>query len=167
MRGQPESARKYGQRAVSLLENSISQRSNSDESLLLLGEAYFRVGSIYAVLLHDHSSGVDWYDKACELLQDHRLLATTRHNTEIGEWFVSMGVSYWELRDREKALAVTELGTKLIERAIQGNEFMQELLKIPYRNLAHMYEQMGDKQRAKSFIDRTTSRDQESSSKTR
>ena len=167
VRGQPESARKYGQHAVKLLENSISQRSNSDESLLLLGEAYFRVGSIYAVLLHDHSSGVDWYDKACELLQDRRLLATTRRNAEIGEWFVSMGVSYWELRDREKALAVTELGTKLIEQAVQGNDLMQDLLKIPYKNLAHMYEQMGDRQRAKSFIDRITSRGQKSSSKTR
>ena len=167
MRGQPESARKYGHRAVRLLENSISQRSNSDESLLLLGEAYFRVGSIYAVLLHDHSSGVDWYDKACDVLQDHRLLATTRHNAEIGEWFVSMGVSYWELRDRERALVVTELGTKLIERAVQGNDFMQDLLEIPYRNLAHMYEQMGDKQRAKSYTDRTTSREPESRSKTR
>ena len=76
----------------------------------------------------------------------------------MGEWFVSIGVSYWENRDRSRAIEVTQFGVRLLEDAVQSENVPQDSLEIPYSNLAHMYQQIGDDERAKEFNNLTTQR---------
>ena len=154
-RGQTESARKYGQHAITLLESAGSHRQQSGDHTLLLGEAYFRMGSIFAVLIKDHKTAINWYNKSFELLKKPRPVTNYSNTVEMGEWFVSMGVSYWENRDRERAIQVTEHGVQLIEQAVElVSTLPEDSLEIPYSNLSHMYEQIGDDVQAQKYADR-------------
>ena len=69
----------------------------------------------------------------------------------MGEWFVSIGVSFWETRDRSRAIDVTQFGVRLLEEAVESETVPRNSLEIPYSNLAHMYQQIGDDERAKEF----------------
>ena len=150
-RGQANSAKKYGWQAVKLLESTAASRGESPEHALLLGEAYFRLGSVYAVLLEDHATAITWYEKATKLLEKPRPAIRPYQNGQMGEWFVSIGVSYWETRDRSRSIELTQFGVRLMEDAVKSENVPQNLLEIPYSNLAHMYQQIGDDDRAKQF----------------
>ncbi|MCH2127515.1 MAG: hypothetical protein MK179_00165 [Pirellulaceae bacterium] len=150
-RGQAESAKKFGSQAVKLLESSAASRAETPEHSLLLGEAYFRLGSVYAVLLNDHETAITWYEKAAPLLEKPRPVIRPYQEGQMGEWFVSIGVSFWETRDRSRAIDVTQFGVRLLEEAVESETVPRNSLEIPYSNLAHMYQQIGDDERAKEF----------------
>ena len=60
-----------------------------------------------------------------------------------GETFVSMGVSYWETGQQQKAVELTEFGVELMERAVQQGTLDEIALAVPYNNLASMHRQLG------------------------
>lgn len=150
-RGQAESAKKYGEQAIEIFESIASSHQDAPEYSLLLGEAYFRMGSVYAVLLEDHTSAIQWYEKAATLLEKPHPTIRSYWAGQMGEWFVSMGVSYWELRERSRAIELTQFGVRFIEDALENKNPPQTSLEIPYSNLAHMYQQIGDDEQAKRF----------------
>ena len=143
-RGQAESAKKFGSQAVKLLESAAASRAETPEHSLLLGEAYFRLGSVYAVLLNDHETAITCYEKAAPLLEKPRPVIRPYQEGQMGEWFVSIGVSFWETRDRSRAIDVTQFGVRLLEEAVESETVPRNSLEIPYSNLAHMYLQIGD-----------------------
>ena len=154
-RGQTESAKKHGLHAVKVLENLAEQRRDNLDYTLILGEVYFRIGSIHAVQLEDHPTAVNWYTKSLDLLERPRPITSTFDDAQMGEWFVSMAVSLWEVREREKAINLTEHGTKLIERAVDEESVSGDSLHVPYSNLTRMYEHIGDNERAEKYAKRT------------
>ena len=109
MRSDHDNALKYGQQAAEYLAKA-NETKQSPASAFLLGRLYFRLGTIHAMRDHDHRAAVGWFDKAMPLLErsspDELAADLGRH----GETFVSMGVSYWEAGQRQKAVALTREG---------------------------------------------------------
>jgi hypothetical protein len=76
--------------------------------------------------------------------------------------FVSMGVSYWENGDRQKAIDLTEFGTDFLQRAVVAGSLEPSVLSIPYNNLASMHKQNGNTQEARAFAELAAEVDQQS-----
>jgi tetratricopeptide (TPR) repeat protein len=142
MRGDHDLAMKYGKQAIEYLEQSEKLKPSS-ASPYLLGRLYFRLGAIQAIRDKNHLEAVKWFDKAAPLLEKplpkDSLADIGRH----GETFVSMGVSYWEVGQREKAVRMTQQGVTLMEQAVKQSMFAESALAIPYSNLATMHRQLG------------------------
>jgi tetratricopeptide (TPR) repeat protein len=68
-----------------------------------------------------------------------------------GRTFVSMGVSYWETDRREEAVHLTEIGLRQIERGVRANVIDASELAAPYRNLAKMYNDLGEREQAVKY----------------
>jgi hypothetical protein len=104
-----------------------------------------------AVNQHDHHEAVAWFEKAIPLLDraaaEDAVLNIGRH----GETFVSMGVSYWEVGQRKKAVALTNKGIKWMEQAAQQGEMDRSAIAVAYTNLAAMHQQLGATELADHF----------------
>ena len=165
-RGQATSARKFGGKAITLLEDAVKYRGESVEVNRALGEAYFRLGSIYAILLQDHTAAVPWYDKSRGMIKEQLYYSNAYARREVGEWFVSMGVSYWETRSRERAIEVTKRGIDFIQAAVVENTSSDSSLQIPYGNLAYMFRQIGNDDKSNEYT-RLSARHRGKAGKTR
>ncbi|MGA2616247.1 MAG: hypothetical protein ABSF26_01480 [Thermoguttaceae bacterium] len=147
MRSDPDSALRYGQLAVRYLEQSGRQDRAATNSYLL-GRLYFRLGAICVLGHNDHAAAVVWFEKAVLLLGKSPPPEARQDMGRLGDTFVSMGVSYWAAGRREKALALTQHGAKLIEEAVHRGTYERAALAVPYANLATMHRSLGDRQQA-------------------
>jgi tetratricopeptide (TPR) repeat protein len=150
MRSDYQNALKHGQQAAEYLAKA-NETKQSSSSAFLLGRVYFRLGTIQALGNHDHGSAVGWFDKALPLLERPSPNELAGDLGRHGEAFVSMGVSYWEAGQREKAVALTEKGIRLMEQAAQQHTFDRALLAVPYNNLASMHRSLGSPEMAKRY----------------
>lgn len=143
-RRQTNTALRYGERAIDNLAEGAKSREAVPDSEHLVGRLYFHIGAIHAVHEKDHEGAVTWYDKAMPLLTASvpvtELAVPRRH----GEALVSMGVTYWQLGQRLRALELTEQGTDLVEKAVAGGVLDKDALAVPYGNLATMHKELGN-----------------------
>jgi tetratricopeptide (TPR) repeat protein len=161
MRNDHETALKHGESAVDYLEQGsrapagampgmVAGARQTPATAYLLGRLYFRLGAIHAIRDQNHRAAISWFEKAIPLLDrpipQESLADQGRH----GETFVSMGVSYWEAGQREKAVELTTRGVALMEQAVKQGMLKESALGIPYGNLAAMHRQLG----AESAADR-------------
>jgi tetratricopeptide (TPR) repeat protein len=116
----------------------------------LRGRLCYRLGAILAIRKSDHKQAVAWFEKAVPLLESPVPSAVIDCGKQ-GEIFVSMAVSYWDIKNHTEALRLTNQGVKLMEQAASDGLLTKTALAIPYGNLASMYEQLGDAQAAKKF----------------
>jgi tetratricopeptide (TPR) repeat protein len=140
-------ALQYGEAAVEYLEQGYA-RKQSPTTSYLLGRLYFRLGAIHAIRDQDHTAAVVWFEKAVPLLDQPVPPEALADLGRYGETFVSMGVSYWETGDRNKAIELTQKGIKLMEDAVRQGTLDRSALAIPYSNLAAMQRQVGAKEEA-------------------
>jgi tetratricopeptide (TPR) repeat protein len=142
MRDDHTTALQYGERAIAFLEQG-DQRKHTASTAYLLGRLYFRLGAIHAIRDENHRAAITWFDKAIPLLEkplpDDAMEDLGRH----GETFVSMGVSYWESGQRDRAVELTQRGVELMEQAVEKGSLAPSALAIPYNNLASMHRQLG------------------------
>jgi tetratricopeptide (TPR) repeat protein len=142
MRSDQQSALKYGELAAQYLTKA-READGSPSSTFLLGRLYFRMGAIHAIQDHDHKAAIACFGKAIPLLED---LAPEDIATDMGrhgESFISMGVSYWEVGQKQKAVDLTQRGVKWMEQAVTDGSLDKSALAIPYNNLAAMHRQLG------------------------
>jgi tetratricopeptide (TPR) repeat protein len=143
MRSEPEAALRHGEASANYLADAIEVKG-TPASNYLLGRLYFRMGTIHAMHSHDHKAAVEWFEKAVPLMEraspDDLAGDLGRH----GEALVSMGVSYWETGNREKAVALTQHGIKWMEQAAKQGTLAGSSLAVPYGNLAAMHRKLGD-----------------------
>lgn len=154
MRGEHDAALKYAQQAISHLEKSTTQKENDLADDYLLARLYFRVGAIYAVGKQDHKTAVTWFDKASPIFARLLPQVNPAEYGRLGETYVSMGVSYWESGDRQKALGLTQQGAELIEQLVQKGILESSALQIPYNNLATMHRQLGQNAQAQALLEK-------------
>jgi tetratricopeptide (TPR) repeat protein len=149
IRGQHDTAMRYGELAIQYLDQDKSRMSAS--AAYLLGRIYFRVGAVYALRDQNHRTAVTWFEKAIPLLEKplppEALPDLGRH----GETFVSMGVSYWESGQREQALRLTQAGIALMEDAVKRGLLDEKALPVAYGNMATMYRHLGQNDPAERF----------------
>jgi tetratricopeptide (TPR) repeat protein len=150
MRSDHENALKNGEVAVEYLAKA-NEVKPSDTSMFLLGRLYFRLGAIRALRDHDHKAAAGWFDKAVPILER----ATSEDlSTEMGRHgasFVSMGVSYWEIGQQEKAVSLTQKGITWMEQAVKQGTLERSSLIIPYNNLSAMQHKLGYNEKANHY----------------
>jgi tetratricopeptide (TPR) repeat protein len=151
MRRDFEPALEYGTLAVAYLERAGVERQTMPGHAYMMGRLYFRIGSIYAIQQQDHRSAIPWFKKAVPLLEEPIPESALADVGRQGETFVSMAVSYWQAKDRDEALRLTNEGLRLVEQAVQDGILEQTALAVPYSNLANMHRQLGDEGKARKY----------------
>ena len=151
LRGRADNALQYAEDAVSLIE-----RVNAEDTKLfdkyIYGQLYFLVGSLHAIGKSDHQLATEWYAKAATVFIENDFSLLTNPNL-FGDLLVSMGVSYWEVGEKEKAVAITEQGVQLMQDGVQEGLFELEALTIPYTNLAAMHKKLGHKKDSDHYVE--------------
>jgi hypothetical protein len=99
----------------------------------------------------DHKTAAQWYDKAMPLLTSPRPASTLLAPRHDGEELVSMGVTYWQIGEKDHAIDLTLNGAELVEKAVDVGLLPKKSLAVPYGNLATMYEQLGEKEDAAKY----------------
>ena len=150
-RSEPESALRLGELADAKLIDLAKHRDELPDTAYLMGRLYFQMGAVYAVHEKDHRAACDWYDQAVNRLLNPVPVTTMATPEQHGDALVSMGVSYWEVNNRRRAIEVTESGVKLIEQAVKSGLLTPESLVIPYNNLAAMHEAQGETEPAAKY----------------
>ncbi len=152
MRKENDQALKYGRIAAKYLA-AANRANSSSATALLLGRLYFRLGSIYALGEGDHKAAVAWFDKALPLLKDQSPADLADNLGRHGEALVSMGVSYWQTGQREKAVGLTEQGIRWMEQAVRQGSLDHSTLAVPYGNLAAMHRKLGHDDKADRLLE--------------
>jgi tetratricopeptide (TPR) repeat protein len=153
MRNDRAAALKRGQRAIECLE-SLGPPKDRPADAYLLGRLYFRMGAIRAGAEKNHRASMEWFDKAVAVLQQAAPQVAPSERGRLGETLVSMGVSYWETDQREKAIKISHQGIEWMEKAVQDGSLPKTALDVPYSNLASMHRQLGQNDEARRFTEK-------------
>lgn len=149
-RGAAGVATTLGESAIRHLANVAPRRIEQD---YLLGQIHYRLGAEHAVFRSDHATAVKWYAKAIPLLEKPLPVSCLSETSKHGEAFISMGVSYWQQGDKQRAVDLTGEGVHLVEQAVKTGLAETAQLEIPYANLANMHRELGDATNSQKFAD--------------
>jgi tetratricopeptide (TPR) repeat protein len=155
MRNERTAAEKFGKLATEFLEAARPSKGRPAD-LYLLGRLYFRMGALRASGESNHRAAVEWFEKAVATLQDAAPQVSSSERGRLGETFVSMGVSYWETSQRDKAVQITRQGVDLMEKAVQDGSLAKTALDVAYNNLATMHRQLGQNDQAKVYAEKVS-----------
>ena len=153
LRLQSDAALRYGQLAIENLAEGAETRQAVHESEQLVGELYFQIGAVHAVHKQDHKTAIEWYGKAVPLLTAPRPFSELLVPQRQGEQLVSMGVSYWQAGQKDRALDLSLNGLELVQQAVDAGILTDASLAVPYGNLASMYQQLGETSDAAKFTE--------------
>jgi tetratricopeptide (TPR) repeat protein len=151
VRRETQNALQYGNKAVELLAAGAASRQAVHSSEQLIGLLYFQIGAVQAVHQLDHVKAAQWYDKAEPLLAGPRPKSELYAPRREGEMLVSMGVTYWQLGEQNRALTLTQNGVNLVESAVEAGILAKSTLGVPYGNLATMYQKLGESSNAAKY----------------
>ena len=143
IRGEYPMALKCGEQAVECIEQVVQQRETNAADNYLLGRLYFRLGAIHAINSQDHQTAVAWFEKAGSVFDGSIAPVDPAEIGRLGETLVSMGVSYWETGQREKAVELTTRGAGLIQQAVRSGSLEESAMEVPTSNLASMRRFLG------------------------
>ena len=152
MRGDHEKALTYGKRAIGYLEPGAASAQASLADTYLLGRLYFRLGAIHAVGKQDHAAAIYWFEKAIPVFQESVDHLAQAELGRLGETYVSMGVSFWESQQQDRAVRLTRRGVELMEQAVKAGAMEPAALEIPYTNLATMARHQGKSDEADQYL---------------
>jgi len=150
-RSEPENALRMVALAEAKLTELAKQRDELPDTSYLMGRLYFQTGALHAIHFDDHTKACSWYDRAANLLLNPVPVTTMAGPQQHGDALVSMGVSYWHERDRQRAVELTQSGVDLIEQAVEKGLLNSDSLAVPYGNLAAMYEAQGQSEPAAKY----------------
>lgn len=153
VRGKTSLALEYGRRAIDELDLVGDAPVVDADDGSLVGWVCFQIGAVHAVHRQDHDTAVRWFEKAAPTLIQTAPLVALFAPTRQGDALISMGVSYWEIGQKEKAIELTQLGADLLEEAVQRGVADRAALAVPYGNLATMHEAIGAADEARRFAE--------------
>jgi len=142
-RGAVQKGLAYGQAAIAHLRRGAEHREATAEDDYLIGRLFFQMGSLYAIDHHDHQRAVQWYERALPVLVDSDGPPADADPRRYGDSLVSMGVSYWEVGDRDTAWELTQRGRQVIRHAIDQGRLAESAIDVADDNLAVMRSAMG------------------------
>jgi tetratricopeptide (TPR) repeat protein len=138
------------------LERGAEHRELTAAERREFGELLFRIGIMHSLQRGDHATAVTWFDRAVPLWEaDGKpdVAATHTDPGRLGESYVSMAISYWQVERREDALALSRRGVDLMVAAVEGDALDERALAVAYGNLATMYAEEGNEQQSRAYAD--------------
>jgi tetratricopeptide (TPR) repeat protein len=142
-RGEADLAIKYGELADATLTPLAGERTSLPDTNYVLGRLYFQIGAVHAVHKQDHDVACQWYDRAADLLLQPVPVTPLANPGQHGDALVSMGVSYWEIGQRDRAYELTKSGVELVKQGVAEGLLAGETLNVPQGNLNAMARALG------------------------
>jgi tetratricopeptide (TPR) repeat protein len=148
------------------LDKGGEHRELTDKERKQAGDLHFRIGIMYSLQRGDHGTAVTWFDRVIPMWDDNPRLQTDREAGQLGESYVSMAISYWQVDRREDALALSRRGVDLMVAAVDAKHLEERALAVAYGNLSTMYAEEGDEAKSQTYAE-MASRAEASGSKLR
>ena len=136
----------YLERGAEHRELTAAERKN-------LGELNFRIGIMHSLPRGDHATAVTWFDRVIPLWDDNDRFERAGELGRLGESYVSMAISYWQVGRREDAVTLSRRGVDLMVAAVDKSQLEERALAVAYGNLATMYAEQGDDQQSKNYAE--------------
>ena len=138
---------------AAFLERGAEQRELTTDERQRMGELMFRIGILHSLQRGDHATAVTWFDRALPLWEQDDPLTCSRELGRLGESYVSMAISYWQVERREDALEVSRRGVELMVAAVDRRQLEERALAVAYGNLSTMYAEQGDEQQSRNYAE--------------
>jgi len=135
------------------LERGAEHRELTAAERKSLGELMFRIGIMHSLQRGDHPTAVTWFDRAIPLWDDNDRFDREGELGRLGESYVSMAISYWQVGRREDAVTLSRRGVDLMVAAVDKSQLEERSLAVAYGNLATMYAEQGDDQQSKNYAE--------------
>jgi len=152
--GEDQLALDLGNLAIKHLDLGARHRETTAEDDHLVGRLFFQIGAVHAVLRKDVDEAITWYERAAKRLTTPlpgSLLADPRLH---GDALVSMGVTFWEAGQRDRAVELTDTGAEILRSAVSDGLLKNTDLQVAYGNLSTMHAELGDNLAARRFAER-------------
>lgn len=135
------------------LERGAEQRELTAAERRSFGELLFRIGIMHSLQRGDHATAVTWFDRVIPLWEEGDAVATDPDPGKVGESYVSMAISYWQVERREDALALSRRGVDLMVAAVDRDQLDERALAVAYGNLSTMYAEEGDETQSRTYAE--------------
>ena len=135
------------------LERGAEQRELTTTERKKLGELMFRIGIMHSVQRGDHATAVTWFDRTIPLWEENTDIQASGDAGRVGECYVSMAISYWQVERREDAMALSRRGVDLMVAAVDGKTLEERALAVAYGNLSTMYAEQGDSGTSRNYAE--------------
>jgi len=145
-----KNAVKYAEIAENHLEKALGEEINVLDRYRVARVAY-RIGAIYAVQ-EKHKEAIKWYSKAIPYFKDVEFSLDASDQPRLGEIYVNIGISYWEIGEKEYAVKISDYGVGRLEQAVEDGFLDQKVLVTPYGNLSKMYRKLEQNMEADEYL---------------
>ena len=135
------------------MERGAEQRELTATERKAMGELMFRIGIMHSLQRGDHPTAVTWFDRTVPLWQEAGAFEGEGELGRLGESFVSMAISYWQVDRRDDALALSRRGVELMVTAVDKRQLEERSLAVAYGNLSTMYAEQGDTAQSKTYAE--------------
>jgi len=71
----------------------------------------------------------------------------------LGESFVSMAISYWQVDRRDDAMKLSRTGVDLMVEAVDRQQLEERSLAVAYGNLSTMYAEQGNDEKSRTYAE--------------
>jgi tetratricopeptide (TPR) repeat protein len=117
------------------------------------GDLMFRIGIMHSLQRGDHATAVTWFDRVVPLWEADERAGGPSDLGRLGESYVSMAISYWQVDRRDDALGLSRRGVDLMVAAVDTEQLEERALAVAYGNLSTMYAEEGDDQQARTYAE--------------
>jgi len=152
-RGEASDALDNATLTVAYLERGAEQRELTDSERAAIGDLLFRIGVLHSLQNGDHATAVTWFDKVRRYWKGSEARGDVGR---LGESYVSMAVSYWQVDRREDALDLCRRGIDCMVSAVDAKQLDEPALALAYDNLSKMYAELGEDERSRTYAEMAT-----------
>jgi tetratricopeptide (TPR) repeat protein len=138
------------------LERGGEHRELTSQERKQVGDIIFRIGILHSLQRGDHATAVTWFDRTIPLWTKNEEFANDGELGRLGESYVSMAISYWQVDRRDDALELGRRGVDLMVKAVDAGQLEERALSVAYGNLSTMYAEEGDEERARNYAEMAT-----------
>lgn len=135
------------------LERGAEQRELTAAERKKMGELMFRIGIMHSLQRGDHATAVTWFDRTVPLWEGNDSFDRDGDLGRLGESYVSMAISYWQVDRRPDALALSRRGVDLMVTAVDKSQLEERSLAVAYGNLSTMYAEEGDDKQSQTYAE--------------
>ena len=135
------------------LDRGGEQRELTDKERKRAGDLLFRIGIMHSLQRGDHATAVTWFDRVIPMWDDNPRLQRDREAGQLGESYVSMAISYWQVDRRQDAMALSRRGVDLMVAAVDAKLLEERALAVAYGNLSTMYAEQGDDTQSQTYAE--------------
>ena len=138
---------------VAYLERGAEHRELTDTERASIGDLLFRIGVLHSLQNGDHATAVTWFEKVRSYWDRNASFESHGEVGRLGESYVSMAVSYWQVDRRDDALDLCRRGIDCMVTAVDSRLLDEPALALAYGNLSMMYAEQGEDERSKTYAE--------------